>query len=77
MILVAIGTVGSVLQAMKARAMRGREQGYTQTRCVSVEAAHPPLRPSLASQIHFHKRGKGLIKCVYKPGMLILQQVIL
>ena len=24
-------------------------------------------RPSLASQTHFRKRGKGLVNCVYKP----------
>ena len=31
---------------------------------------------SLASQIHFHKRGKGLVNCVYKLCSTILYSVV-
>ena len=31
---------------------------------------------SLTSQIHFHKRGKGLVNCVYKPCSTILYSAV-
>ena len=31
---------------------------------------------SLASQTHFHKRGKGLMNCVYKPCLAALYSVV-
>ena len=49
------------------RWISGFQVGFLPTVCEISFVADPSAQPSLASQTHFRKRGKGLVNCVYKP----------